>query len=107
MPNCNQWVNPRVHWWLQQACRKQWGVLPEVCRNVSAVQVEVTHVLGPRERANQDEENWKLRFKGCFDAVWKGGYAVDDSPNWMQRVYKMDAGRRHEGPKVEVRIWFL
>ena len=72
-----------------------------VCRTPAIV--EITRVLGPRER-EMDSDNLAYACKGLRDPFVQGGYLVDDAPRWATFQYRQDGSRRDDGPRIEVHI---
>ena len=66
--------------------------------------VTLTRILGPRERAWDDENLHGGTAKAVIDTLTDLGYWVDDSPKWIDRAYHQDATRRAEGPAVEITV---
>jgi hypothetical protein len=99
-----------VHWRIRQAqrdrARRLFGSLPDTRRVRKRAVVRWTRVLGPRQR-DMDESNFCMLTKGIEDALTIGGYIVDDSPKWIDRLPHTEDGTRREfGPRIEISIHY-
>jgi hypothetical protein len=99
----------QVHWRyrqrLKRLARVQFGELPPSAWATQFAQVQVTRVLGKRQRL-MDLDNLSWMLKPIIDSL-KPSYIIDDHVKYADFRYSQDSSRRHEGPRIEIRICYV
>lgn len=90
---------------IRRKFRKQLAGLNRQPFDVPTV-VEVTRILGPRQRLWDYSSGFRGNYKQLEDTLVELGWWHDDSAKWIHGcVFRQDKSRRERGPAVQLKIW--